>query len=472
LLTTLGGLAGIGLAYFAVRVVRSIHAIDLPRMEEIAVDRHFLIIGCGVALASGILFGIAPALQAWRRDLAGGLHRGGARSGRLAGQGLRDLLVAAQVALVMVLMTGAGLMTNTLIRLLNVDLGFAPASVFKIQPSYTPKLRERENGARYLRDLAARVREMPGVESAGVTSAAPFTMSMGGYVLRYIRDGELRQVDALGRDVDPGYFHTAGIPLLAGREFEAADAARKPVPLILNQSAARVLFGAGDPLGRIVSCTDPRVGEMQVVGIVGDARVLGAARPPGPQAFAPLLGGWGYASVVVTRASVAPAALAAGIRAAVRELDPGAPPPKITTLDEMLADQVAEPRFYMVMLNAFAVLGLVLAAIGIYGVIAHAVAHRTHEFGVRLALGARPADIVRMVVGSGARIIALGSAAGLAGAAAATRLLSSLLYGVQPRDPWTFATALVMLSGIALAACWLAARRAAAIDLSVALRAE
>lgn len=473
LLTVVGGVGGMALAYAAVRVAPAIRAIDVPRLEEIAVDRQFLLIGLAVSLASGILFGLAPALQAWRRDLNAALHRSEARAGSLAGQGFRNVLVAAQVALVMVLLSGAGLMTNTLFRLLSVNLGFARSSLFKVEPTvYTSQRHDRAFGARYLRELAQRIRLMPGVESASVINAAPLTLSEGGYCLRYSRDGALFQVDALGRDIDPGYLHTAGIPVLAGRDFEPADASRKPVPLILNQNAARVLFGPEDPLGKVVECTDKRIGAMQIVAIISDARVLGAARPPGPQAFAPLMGGWGYASVVVARATVKPAALAPAIRSAVRELDPGSPPPKVTALDDVFAEQVAEPRFYMMLLDSFAALGLVLAATGVYGVIAYTVAHRTHEFGVRLALGARPYDIILMVVGSGARVIAAGAIAGLAGALAATRLLSSLLFEVKPNDPWTLAATMVLLIAIALVACWLAARRASKVDLNVALRGE
>jgi putative ABC transport system permease protein len=211
---------------------------------------------------------------------------------------------------------------------------------------------------------------------------------------------------------------------------------------------------------------------MQVVGVVADAHVLGASRPPGPQAFAPLLGGWGYASVVVVRGEVDPVALAPAIRAAIDELDPGAPPPRITALEELLAEEAAGPWFYAALLSAFAGVGIALAATGIYAVIANGVSRRTHEFGVRLALGATPGDIVRMVMGAGARVVALGACAGLAGAIAATRLLSSLLFGVKPGDPWTLAGALILLTAIALAACWLAARRAASVDLGAALRRE
>lgn len=473
LLTAIGGAAGMALAYAAVRVAPAIRAVDIPRLEEIAVDRQFLLIGVAVSLASGILFGVAPALQTWRGDLNRALGRAEVRGGSLAGQSFRNLLVAAQVALVMVLLSGAGLMTNTLVRLLRVDLGFARSNLFTVEPSvYTPQRRDRELGARYLRELAGRIRGMPGVASASVVNAAPLTLSEGGYPLRYNRGGVVFLVDALGRDIDPGYLRTAGIPLLAGRDFEPADASRKPVPVILNRNAATVLFGPEDPLGKVVMCADRRIGAMQVVAVVGDARVRGAARPPGPQAFAPLMGGWGYASVVVARAAVQPSALAPAIRAAVRELDPGSPPPKIAAVDDVFAEQVAEPRFYMALLDGFALLGLALAATGVYGVIAYSVARRTHEFGVRLALGARPGDIVRMVVGSGARVVAAGAVAGLAGALAATRLLSSLLFEVKPGDPATLAATLLLLVAIAVGSCWLAARRASRVDVNVALRGE
>jgi predicted permease len=313
---------------------------------------------------------------------------------------------------------------------------------------------------------------MPGVGSASVANAAPLENITGGYPLEYRRDGSLMRVEPLGRDIDPGYLRTLGIPLLAGRDFEPEDAARKPVPLILNQNAARTLFGGENPLGKVVMCTDRRIGAMQVVGIAGDARMLGVAIAPGPQAFAPLMGGWGYAAVVVARAEVKAAALAPAIRTAVRELDPGSPAPQIDALDDVFGEQVAEPRFYMTLLDSFALLGLALAATGVYGVIAYVVAQRTHEFGIRLALGATPREIVGMVLGSGARVIAAGAIAGVAGALAATRMLTSLLYEVKPNDPGTLAATVVLLLGIALAACWLAARRASRVEVSAALRAE
>jgi putative ABC transport system permease protein len=471
MLAAIGGALGMALAFAAVRAAPAIKAIEIPRAQEIAVDGGFFLIGLGVSLASGVLFGLAPAFQVWRRDLSASLHRGEAPAATMGGQGFRHALVAAQLALAMVLLSGAGLMTNTLVRLLNVDLGFEPSSIFSVDPGIY--LRDRAANAGLMRGLAERVRRMPGVESVAVVNRTPLETSRGGYDLTYESAGGPRKCDAQsGADVDPGYFRTARIPLLAGRDFEPADAARKPVPVILNRPAARALFGGEEPLGKVVRCRDRRVGLMQVIGIVGDVRIRGLAEAPEPQAFAPLLGGWGWPSYLLARTNGELSALTPAIRAAVKAIDPSAPRPEIAPLDDALSEEVAKPRFYATLLGSFAALGLILAAVGIYGVISYAVARRRHEFGVRLALGAEPGDLVRLALGSGARVIAAGAVAGLAGAFAATRLLASLLYEVKPWDPATFAATGMLLVAVALFACWLAARRAATVDPNVALRCE
>jgi predicted permease len=469
LLAAIGGALGTALAFAAVRAAPAIRAIEIPRGDEIAVDRGFLLIGIGVTLASGALFGMAPALQVWRRSLSAMLYRGEPPAGRMRGHGFHGALLTAQFALAMVLLTGAGLLANTMLRLLHVDLGLDSSNVFTVQPQRFYQTRAR--AAEVLRGLAEQVRRMPGVASVSVANNGPLTNDFDPYDLAYEAAGVKRRCETeSGGDVDPGYFRTTRIPLLAGREFEPGDALRKPVPLIVNKPAARTLFGTEDPLGKLVRAGDSRVGAMQVIGISGDARLRGVTKEPGPQAYAPLMGGWGWPAVVIVRASTKASALSPAIRAALRSLDPNQPPPKIVTLEEMLSEQVAKPRFYLALLGSFAGLGLILAAVGIYGVTAYAVARRTHEFGVRLALGAEPGDIVRLVLDSGARVIAAGAIAGLAGALVATRLLSSLLFQVKPRDPLTFVATAALLAGIALAACYIPARRATRVDPMEALR--
>lgn len=242
--------------------------------------------------------------------------------------------------------------------------------------------------------------------------------------------------------------------------------------MILNQAAAHSLFTTEDPLGKLVNSGYRNVGMMQVVGVVGDVRLLGVTKQPGPQAYAPLMAGWGSAAHAIARTAGNAPAPASAIRAAVQSLDPLLPPPKITTMSETFSTQIAKPRFYTGLLTFSAVVGLILAAVGVYGVVAFNVARRTHEFGVRLAVGATPGDIVRLVLGSAARIVVAGAAVGLGGALVLTRLLSSLLFGVGPRDPLTFLLTGTLLAGVALLACWLAARRTTGVEVSVALRYE
>jgi predicted permease len=490
LLAAIGGLFGVALASAAVRAAPAIKAIEIPRGDEIAVDWSFLLIGLGVSVASGVLFGLGPAFQSWRRDLNAGLYRGEAPSGRTRGQGLRHTLVAAQLALAMVLLSGAGLMTNTLLRLVNVDLGFTPSSVLEVDPALPPsppitkpdsydmvagwktvEAQIKSRQAEFLRQAAERVRSIPGVESVSVGNQAPLGEVGGGYELSYNGAAGPRKLSSQGRDVDPGYFRTAGIPLLSGRDIEPADASTRPLPIVVNRAAARELFGSDEPLGKVVGCSYPKLA-MQVVGVAGDARLRGVAERPKPEVFVPLMGGWGYASLLILRTAAPPSLVTPAIRAAVRSLDTSLPPPKITALEDLLSGQTAKPRFYMTLLDSFAGIGLILAAVGIYGVMAYAVARRTHEFGVRLALGATPDDILRLALGSGVRVIAAGVVVGMAGALAVTRLLSSLLYEVKPRDPITLAATAAVLAAITLTACWLAARQSTAVDPTVALRCE
>ncbi len=242
------------------------------------------------------------------------------------------------------------------------------------------------------------------------------------------------------------------------------------MPLILNRSAAHALFGAADPLGKLVKWGDRHA--MQVVGIVGDTRLRGVTIAPEPQAYAPLMGGWGYPSVVIARATAPAASLMPAVRAAFASLAPNSPPPRITTLDDRFSEEVAQPRFYMILLGLFAAVGLALAAVGIFGMTAYSVARRAHEFGIRLAVGAEPSEIFRLVFSSSARVLGAGLAAGVAGSLAAARLLASLLYEVKPGDPLTMACVAALLSAVALLACWLAARKAASVDPGAALRTE
>jgi putative ABC transport system permease protein len=459
------------LAVIAVRAFPAFHAFYIPRLEEVVVDHTILVVAMAVAMGSGILFGLAPASQFGRRNPAAALHPGDAASFvRVAGIRLRNVLVTTQLALAVVLLSGAGLMTNTLIRLLRLDLGFERDHLVVIQTilpfrKYTPV-----TSAEFVRKLAAEVERLPGVVAASAADHVPLEAVLSPYDLRAAQSGSQNICHALARHIDRKFLTGMGIPLLAGRDFEPADDRRSPIPVLINPVAARALFGTDNPLGRQILTDYRSRPRLEVVGVVGNVRQIGLGTEPGAQIYLPLI--YGPARNVAARATVPAAILSPSIQAAVRALDRDAPPPEIGTMDDWFSRHTARPRFYLGLLAAFAGAGLLLAAIGIYGVISYTVERRTREFGIRMALGATPRDVLRLVLGIGARLTLAGAVVGLAGAVAATRLLAALLYGVKPGDPLTLAAVVLLLAGVALAACYLGARKATQADPSATLRCE
>ncbi len=471
LLSMIGGAVGAGLAVLAVRAVPAIRSFYIPRLDEIVVDHTVLIVAAAVAVASGILFGLAPAFQLGRRDLGVALHQGDAISAvRVGGLRIRNVLVVAQLALAVVLLSGAGLMTNTLFRLLNVDLGFERGHILTISTSLPYKKYDATRSAEFVRRLAEEVSRMPGVTQVSATDHLPLQAVLFPYDLRVEHAGEKRTCEALARHVDRNYLAVMGIPRLAGWDFEPGDDGRTPIPILINKATANALFGREDPIGKEILTNYRKRPRFEVVGLVGDVRQIGLMKEPGPQIYLPLV--YSTPRYVVARTALNSNDLSAAIRSSVRALDREVPAPEITTMDDWFSRQVAKPRFYLMLLAAFAGTGLILAAIGIYGVISYTVARRTREFGIRMALGAERRDILRLVLAVGTRLTIMGTVIGLAGATAATRLISSLLYGVRPGDPLTFACVLVLLAGVALGACYLAARKATLVDPNVALRCE
>jgi putative ABC transport system permease protein len=278
--------------------------------------------------------------------------------------------------------------------------------------------------------------------------------------------------EALARRVAPRYFEALGIPLLAGRDLESGDERRQPVPVLINKGLGRLLFGEEDGVGKQLSTGYREMKVLEIVGIAGDVRQLGLRIEPGLQLYLPLLAPYGTPSCLVAKTLPNAGDLTAAIRGAVRSVDPEVPVPEIMTMDAMFSREVAQPRFYLGLLGAFAAAGLILAAIGIYGVMSYMVLRRTQEFGIRIALGAKESDILSLVVGRASFPIAGGIIAGLAGSFVVTRLLSSLLYGVRPNDPLTLVCVSVLLCLVALLASYLPARRAARTNPMVSLKCE
>ncbi len=471
ILSMFGGAAGAGLATLAVRAVPWIRSFYIPRLEEVTVDYTILFAAAAVAMASGILFGLGPAIQLARGHVAAALHQGDAIStGRIGGLRLRNVLVVAQLAIAVVLLSGAGLMTNTLFRLLNIDLGFQRDYILTIRTSLPYKRYDTTRSAEFVRRLAEEVSRMPGVTQVSATDYLPLQAVFFPYALRVEQRGEKRTCEALARDVDRNYLGVMGIPRLAGRDFEPADDKRTPIPILINRATANALFGREDPIGREIRTNYPKRPKLEVAGVVGDVRQIGLTKEPGPQIYLPLT--YGGPRYVVARTSMNSGDLSGAIRDAVRTLDREVPAPEIATMDDWFERQVAEPRFYLILFAAFAGVGIILAAVGIYGVTSYMVARRTREFGIRMAFGAEPRRILRLVLAVGSRLTIIGIVIGFIGAYAATRLISALLYGVEPGDPLTFGGVLVLLAGVALGACYLAARKATRTDPNVALRCE
>jgi putative ABC transport system permease protein len=469
LLSSIGGILGLGLAAALIRAVPSIHAFQIPRIEEIAMDHTVLIIAAILSLATGILFGLAPALQVRNRDLTTVLRAQG--PSRPGGWQLRNALVVVQLALALVLLSGAGLMVNSLVRLLHIDLGYERSNVVTIDTTFNSRKYDHGRIMEFQRQLAAEVSRMPGVEAVSASDYLPLMAVLFPMNLRVAGTDILPKCKALARHIDPNYLRVMGIPLLRGRDLGPTDDTRKPVPVLISKNTARALFDTGDPIGKHLLSQYRELNPLEVVGVVGDVRQIGLTKDPSPQVYIPLAQGrsTGY---VVARTAPHAGDLSAAIRAAVRAIDPEVPAPEIGTLDEWFDREIAKPRFYLALLGAFAALGVILAAVGIYGIIAYGVALRTQEFGIRMALGAERKHILQLVLGGGLRLICIGAALGLAASLALTRLLTTMLYEVRPNDPLTFGCVFALLTGTALLACYIAARRAVGVDPNVALRCE
>jgi putative ABC transport system permease protein len=473
-----GGLLGLLWAVWGVDLLIAISPQTLPRADEIGVDTRVSAFVLLTSLLTGLMFGLPPAVRASKSDLGAWLKEGG---GGVAGGARRNraqsLLVVSEVAVTLVLLSGAGLMLNSFVRLIQVDPGFDPEKVitfrFVLPASKYP---EKHQQAAFFRELLEGVTSLPEVRTAGMARNLPVSgQSMTSPVIVEGRPpakpGE--QPPAQHVAVDPGYFSAIGIRLTEGRAFSERDGAEAPPVAVINETLARRFFPGEDPVGKRLRTMfgSPPV-MRQVVGVVADVKHGGLGRETPPQVFVPFAQNPERFMTLVVKAGASPSAVVTAVRGAVRAVDPDQPIDQVATMEALLSESVAQPRFYTLLLGSFGAAALLMAVVGIYGVMSYTVTQRTHEIGVRMALGARPADILRMVVGQGMALVALGVASGLAGTAALTRYLTALLYGVGPSDPTTFAAVILLLTCVALAACYAPARRATKVDPLIALRVE
>ena len=482
LLSLLGGAAGLGLAHLGVRALVALGAASGATLVPIRIDLAVFAFTAAMAATTGLVFGLVPALAAARVDPQAGLRDGSGGQSASGGEvRLRSALVVSEIALALMLLAGAGLLIRSFRNLRSVEPGFRADHVLTMrlvlpEARYEEISRQRQFRARLLDSLNA----LPGAEAAYVSE---LPMSGSELTQHFVIDGRPptpagQEPEVLTRTVSPNYFRVLRIPLRAGRGFADQDRDGSPLVAIVNQSFVRAYFPSGSAVGARVSwAPDPGKAPqwMTIVGVVGDVNHFGPARPEEPAVYDPYAQTprrWKRWMSIVVRSRTEPAALLREVTGRIRELDRELPVTKVREMREVVAESTQPQKFNLLLLGAFAVLALVLASVGVYGLIAYSVARRRREIGIRMALGANAPTIIRSIVVGGVKLAAAGAAIGIAGALLVTRLMASLLFGVGPRDPATLAGVVGILALVAALASWIPARLAVKIPPISALRAE
>jgi putative ABC transport system permease protein len=489
LLALLGGGAGLFLAMWGTDLLMRVvparipvpNAADAVLLPKVHMDGRVVLFTLLVSLLTGIVFGLVPAFQGARCNVNESLKEGG--RGSLSGpQGhrMRATLVIAEAALAFVLVIGAGLMIKSFWRLLEANPGFNPGHLLTLRIKLPndvkdSKYREPRQRAFAFQQFLSNIATLPGIRSAALTAIIPLSqddMAMGGFAVKEAPPPPLGEYSAADfRDVSPSYFGTMGIPLLQGRVFTDRDNADGLRVVIIDEILARHFFPNQDPVGKHLQfswASRPR----EIVGVVGGVRDTGFDQQPRPTVYFPYLQTGDQTMSLVVRTDSPPAAILPSIKNAIRAVDKDQPVFNVKTMDEIIAGVVSAQRLAFILLGIFAFLALALAAVGIYGVTSYSVSQRTHEIGIRMALGAGEVDVLRLVVGQGLTLAVIGMALGVAGALVLTRFLASMLYGVRPTDPLTYGGVCLLLTAVAVLASYIPARRAAKVDPMEALRYE
>jgi putative ABC transport system permease protein len=474
-LALIGGGLGVLLAHWATRALVASASLEIPRIEQVHTDTRVLLFGLALSLLTGLIFGLLPALEAARPNLQQSLKEGG-RSYSPARHRLRAVIVIFTVALSLTLLVQAGVLIKSFYTLQHVDPGFDANGVLTLRlPITSSVFKERDQTLRFYDDLLARLGRLPGVQSVGAVHLLPLAggKSCDDFTIDDHPLPAENRPCAESRPATPGYFQTMRIPLVQGRRLTMQDDGNNPQVAVINQTMARRFWADENPIGKRITVHEV---SREVVGVVGDVHHFGLAEAPSPEIYTPQAQEpWDFMAArmyVVLRSSGRPEALAGDVRREIAALSKDVPVADVRTMRELVEGSVSEQRFRTLLIGAFALTALLLSAIGLYSVIAYATSQRTHELGIRAAIGARPADIFGMVMRQGLTLTLAGMAMGIVGAIAAGRLVASLLYHVSAYDPLTFAGVIALFIVIASVAAFVPARRAARIDPALALRYE
>lgn len=483
MLSLLGGAGGLLLSVWSIDLIVALSPGNIPRIEEAGLDPATMVFAMLMTALSAVLFGLAPALQLSKPNL--NEHLKEARpSASPSRHGLRSALVVVEIALAMVLLVGAGLLVRSFVSLLRTDPGFASDRVVGLQTFIWDRYTTPQQRATYVEQVLQRLQSVPGVTAAGVTTALPFFESSISSSLPFTIEGEARppagqEPTAFYTIATNDYFAALGVPLVSGRLFTQFDRGGAPLVILINETMAKRFFPDQDPVGKKILVRGSQRGQnapppplSEIVGVVGDLRHEGLDQEPRPEYFRPYEQ-WLTGSIIFTvRTSGAPATVIPTLKARLWEVNSTQPIYQVATLDNLITDSLKARRFSLLLLGSLAALALVLALVGIYGVMSLATRQRTHEIGVRMALGAKGGDVLRLVMAHGLKLATAGVGLGIAGAAAMTRLMRTLLYEVSATDPLTFIQVALLLTVAAIVACYIPARRATKVDPMIALRYE
>jgi len=471
-----GGSLGVLLGYLAIAPIQTLSAGSIPRVADVRIDGTVLAFAAIASIVTGILFGLAPAWQASRAGVSSVLKEGGRSSATSGGRWVRSVLLVSEVALSIVLLTGATLLLRSFDKLVNVNPGFDPTGVLAFQVSLPgPSYKTPESHHTFFDNLIGRLEAQPGMQSAAAVQTLPLR---GNYVLSFDIRGRapLKPGDAPSanyRLITPRYFETLSIPVLRGRAFTTQDSATGQHVAIVDEAFVKKHFGDENPIGQGVNIGNGVDGYYDIVGVVGSAHYGGLDSTADPTMYVPMAQDDFSTMWVLARVKAGdPAQLAGAARQAVRDLDQGLPAYSVTPLATVVSDSVAQRRFSMLLLVLFAGVALFLAAVGLYGVVAYTVSQRTREIGLRMAIGAEPGHVMSMIVGGGMKLVLLGVTIGVAGALAFSRLVRTLLFNVAPSDPASYALTALLLIVVAAIACYVPARRAMRVDPLIAMQVE